>query len=322
MTRRNPLRIIQTLVLLLAILLAVPAARPAHAQTATGDEVTIQRLRVQIMPEFDDPRVLVIVQGRLTADEDSFPRTATFRLPAAAQINQMAGIDMSTGQTAAQEYTLAPDPASPEWNLVTYSLPSAHFFYEYYYDPLPTQDHKEFTFDLKSLQAIDDLVIEIQEPLKATDFALQPAAASTRLDESFGLTYHQLELGSQASGANLSILIQYTKTDPNPSVSREQFAADTGVAETAAPIAATTESIPPWVLIVVGVIVLFTTASIIWNRARPEPAAATVPAAAHCTQCGVILKPNARFCHVCGTVQQPAPPMKQQTMMQDGHVDP
>ena len=43
------------------------------------EDVRIQQMRVQVMPEFDDPRVLVIVQGRLAVSPDDLPVMITFR---------------------------------------------------------------------------------------------------------------------------------------------------------------------------------------------------------------------------------------------------
>ena len=76
----------------------VAAQEPgAPAEAPVGTELQIQQMRIQIMPEFDDPRVLVIVQGRLAAPAVDLSQPITFRLPRSAQINQMATMNMNTG---------------------------------------------------------------------------------------------------------------------------------------------------------------------------------------------------------------------------------
>ena len=56
--------------LLVSLLAVWPvfAGRAVFAQEAgRPEDVRIQQMRVQVMPEFDDPRVLVMVQGRVVA---------------------------------------------------------------------------------------------------------------------------------------------------------------------------------------------------------------------------------------------------------------
>jgi hypothetical protein len=156
--------------LLWLLLFMASLPHSAHAQ----DDLRIQQMRVQVMPEFDDPRVLVIVQGRLNAAESTFPRPVTFLLPADAQINQMASMDVTTGQTNPLAYETLPYPADPRWTAVTYTLDNAHFFYEFYYDPLQGETDKQFTYAQATPLPIDDLLVELQEPRTAVDFTLEP----------------------------------------------------------------------------------------------------------------------------------------------------
>ena len=126
----------------------------AFAQASTAEDPAIQQLRVQVLPEYDDPRVLVVVQGRLSAPGTAFPLPVTFRLPVDAQINQMASMDMLTRGTVSLPYDVQPDPEDPRWSLVTYTLDNAHFFYEYYYQPIEGQMEKQFAFTFSSPQAV------------------------------------------------------------------------------------------------------------------------------------------------------------------------
>jgi hypothetical protein len=274
------------------------------------------------MPEFDDPRILLIVQGRLAASDTTFPLPITFRVPRGAQINQMAVMDVSTGATTSQPFDAQPDPDDSRWSLVTYTLDNAHFFYEYYYNPLDGETDKQFTYEFGSLQPINDLLIEIQQPLAATDFALEPSPTVARFDEGFGFTYHQFSIGSLAADDEIRIDVNYTKTDPEPSLSREQVMGMQG-SETPPEMPPATETsqamgsaVPTWLLVLLGAVVLIIGGVFIWNRTQlgSTSSAAVAPRVSapskvsqaesvpgFCAQCGATLKMDAHFCHVCGT---------------------
>ena len=309
------------LALCLALLLALwtpLAARPALAQEpANPADLRIQQLSVQVMPEFDDPRVLVIVQGRVAATH--FPVTVTFRLPNNAQINQMATVNMASAGTTTATYQTQPDPADARWQLVSYSLDGAHFFYEYYYDPIVGSTDKEFTYTLSSYHAVEQASVEIQQPAAADDFRTVPAAASSRLDENLRLYYHRLEVGALDAGQEVSIGVSYHKSDPDPSLTWEQVMAlqegkrppETTATQTQAALPVPTE-----VLVFLGGALLVLAGAFVGYRLRLSDAAAYKsagdPAGPACRLCGTALKPDASFCHHCGAmVLQPSSTLEQ-----------
>lgn len=280
--------------------------------------LSIQQMRVQVMPEFDDPRVLVIVQGRVGATASELPRPVTFHLPRGAQINQMAVMNVTTGETLAQPYDAFPDPDDPAGTLVTYTLDTAHFFFEYYYDPLVGETDKQFAYHFVSPRPVDDLLIEVQQPASATDFTMEPLATIARFDEIFGLTYHQYRVGALPAGQAITLTISYTKTDPNPSVSRQELAsfftspntpaepapiANSGSSTLAAPAQAT---LPAWTALLIGGVLLAGGGAFYYQRVRsPNPTAGQTPSLTPthhtlCAHCAVALKENARFCQACG----------------------
>ena len=286
---------------------AVPPAGESDA------DPPIQELRVQIMPEFDDPRVLVIVQGRLAIASADLPVSVTFRVPRGAQVNQMATIDMATGATTAQFFDAQPDPDDPRWSLVTYSLDNAHFFYEYYYDPIVGEVDKQFVFTFSSLQPVVNLLLEVQQPLAATNFTLTPASTIARFDEAFGFNYHQFNVGALEANGETEVAVSYTKTDPEPSLSREELMAmqtEDTLPESEMPSTAAAgqsgNTIPVGVSVLLMAVVVVFAGGFIWYRSQPGGASRTrvVSRASvssdSCVQCGATLKAQASFCHVCG----------------------
>lgn len=306
------------LILFLAGLGPMAAVWPVAAQESlplegepAASELRIQQLRIQVMPEFDDPRVLVIAQGRLIAPDSAFPLAVTFRLPQGAQINQMAAMDMMTAGTRSQPFEVQPDPDDERWSLVTYTLDNAHFFYEYYYNPLSGEPNRRFSFTLNNVLPIADLLLEVQQPLAAEDFALDPAPTGTRLDEAFGFTYHQFQAGNLSAGEGLEVAVSYTKTDPAPSLSAEQVMAGMQVASSASempsPKVASGQmdsSVPVWMFVLLGSATLAGVVLVIWYRARMDSAllapALEASRRQFCFRCGTPLKGAARFCHSCG----------------------
>ncbi|HSJ54449.1 MAG TPA: zinc ribbon domain-containing protein, partial [Anaerolineae bacterium] len=185
-----------------------------------------------------------------------------------------------------------------------------HFFYEYYYDPLGTEANKEFSFTLNSLYPIDDLLLEVQEPARASNFQLEPQPATNRVDSSLALTYHQLQVGQVAAGEDVSVAVRYVKTDPAPSLSWQQVMALEDAQAPVMPVMAA----PPagaahepdsgsllallagagLALLVLGI------GYVAWRAPQPSPAAGR-SSSQFCPGCGTALRAGALFCHSCGT---------------------
>jgi hypothetical protein len=274
------------------------------------------------MPEFDDPRVLVIVQGRLAASNLTFPIPITFRLPQDAQINQMASVNMATAGSSMQPYNAQPDPADSRWLLVSYSLDGPHFFYEFYYDPITGSLDKEFSFTLNSYHPVEQASVEIQQPKAAEEFRTVPAAASSRLDQNLRLYYHRIEVGALQAGQELSIEASYRKSDPAPSLSWEQvMALQQGLQP---PDAAATESttpssfpIPTEILVFLAGAALLLAGAFAGYRLRladAHPGDARDESNLFCRFCGTALKAAAHYCHHCGAMALPSShPLEQAT---------
>jgi hypothetical protein len=308
------------LFILLLLFLALFSAGTAAAQEGVA-QPDVQQMKLQILPEYDDPRILVIAQGRLDVASGVYNGPITFRLPAEAQINQMAVLNLDLGGPESISFETQPDPDDPAWTLVTYTLTNPHFFFEYYY-PLPgSGSQKQFSFVLNPYHVVQTLSVEIQEPLKAESFTLEPAAATSRND-SAGFTYWLYPDRTVELGEEVRVQTRYTKTDPNPSVVREGetiLQPGNNGENAAAPQVVDVPSTGLGISLI-GIIVVI----VIWflrHRIRPYEAQSVLSAAAvqkrateiqplviaesgqarFCTNCGQTLESKANFCQHCGT---------------------
>ena len=292
------------LVSVVVVMWAVLAGQGVHAQEpAEPGAVRIQQMRVQVMPEFDDPRVLVMVQGRVEAYEQQYPVWITFRVPVGAQINQMATVNMASSGATMEEYEVVADPEHARWELVSYELGGAHFFYEYYYDAIVGELEKGFTYVLNSYHAVGEATVEIQEPKGAEGFRTEPEAGSSRVDATLRLTYHQIELGGLRAGEERSVGVNYTKAGSEPSLSWEQVMAlqagnrppEVEVGEREAEAFA----IPMEIVVFVGGALLVLVGVFVGYRLR-QGEVGEGEVEAYCRMCGMGLKAGASYCHQCG----------------------
>lgn len=302
--------------LLVAVLWLMSAQGLVWAQSpvsleATSDGPRIQELKIQVLPEFDDPRTLIVVQGRLAAASETFPQTVVFRLPAAAQINQMAVMDLMAGGVVAQEYEAEIDPEAPEWVLVRYALENPHFFYEYYMGTPQDRGERSVAITWQSLQAIDHLVLEIAEPLGATAFTLDPVSTASRVDGALGLTFHQIEVKDVAADEPVSISFKYERESEAPSFTHQAVSPGATMVGNPDVVQAAMAPVPEstggsfwlWLLMPVGAVVVLAGAVIVqrrlqWREAGPRRTVGG--AAVFCRVCGTHLREGAQFCHRCG----------------------
>jgi hypothetical protein len=309
--------------LIAALALAFCAAGQAWGQSAPPEEdgLRILHLRLQVLAEYDDMRVLVIGQGRLAGGSGIGPQEVSFWIPQGAQVNQISGMMSSEGDLVAQPYSLQPDPQRPGWALLTTEIDSAHFFYEYYYDGLESDpadaSQKRIAFAFTSPLPVERLSLEFLQPRGASDFSSDPPASSTRQDARYGFSYHQVESGPLAAGQDLVVQVRYTKSDPALSVERQlpAMAGASAAEETGAGSSQGLKDaanwreqgeLPPWLALLLGAVTAagviglsgFRYRSAVKLRLKTNPAAP----ASHCPVCGRPQSAGAFYCCRCGSL--------------------
>src|SRR5660397_288473 len=303
-------------VLVLWTMVFLPA--PARAAGEGLTEVSATQMKVSVWPEYDDPRVLVIYQGDLDSAV-SLPARVEFNFPKGAEIGMACEVNPSGGH-ACKPYQLTDHG---DYQTLSFLVESQRkVFFEYYYEAFPgfpgTDPLREFDFTFRPGFSVDALSLEVQEPMRAREFTLDPEFPSVTSD-SQGLNYHVLTDSDVKVGDVQTVSISYSKDDNDPSVtpgsatgsgeaSREQASPDQQGSNTT-------------LILIVGV--LGAVALVLGGYAVLRPASSRGRGSGsrgqrgqagsakrnkksgvgvrYCTHCGSQVESSSRFCPDCGS---------------------
>lgn len=302
---------------------ASPGSLPATTPAPVAD-LTITRLRLSIWPEYDDPRVLIMLRGEM-APRQAFPTQIILPLPKDAEIIG-AGMISEHNELLMHPYQVLPGDTQDTLQL---NLPAPRFFLEFYYNPWrASATEKRFAYAVPTTYPIEVLEVDVQQPLKATDFRLDPPPME-RLTDTEGFTYHSFAYRDIKKNQTHTFTIAYTKTVATPSVPRQSSASPPA---RGTPIALRKTLLSLGIL--AGAVMALAGWAWLWRGAQRQPIPdaspasqatpasdallallhkdAEVPEAAEasplppprvvnfCTQCGRKVLPDDRFCSGCG----------------------
>lgn len=182
----------------------------------------VAQMKLSVWPEYDEPRVLAIYDGELT-DKTGYPKKVSFRVPKGAEVSQVCGLS-DKGEHLCQLYEVKEEA---DYKVVTYELPVPHFFMEYYFNPVGSEALRDIAYDFSSVYPVDKLDIEVQQPLRSSDFAMTPLTTSTSSDNQ-GFKYSLLNYGRINADQKVDLKISYSKQDSRPSVPKKQQGAPAG----------------------------------------------------------------------------------------------
>jgi hypothetical protein len=290
-------------------LLAAALVMPAGLVAAEAEPPSISDVQVWVFPEFDDPRLLVMIQGRV--DGLTPPATVRFLVPDSAEM-------YSAGSKDAQDNYLNPSGGPPRrepseisgWDEISYEVVTNVFRVEYYAPLIVGSPDKTITYDFYTRYDIDGLSISVQEPRNSSDFSILPDS-SARGSE-FGLDVWRYNYDSLKAGDALRFDVSYTRSDPNPSMD----GAPVGSTPTA-PVSTGGGGDAGLITggITGGLLIVALIAYLLFGRAgtrKPARARAASRGAAqakakastkYCRQCGRQIEKSARFCQYCGSAQ-------------------
>lgn len=311
-TRATPIALFLAALLPLHARGAPQAPDPAPAASPSAGPA-VAWMTVEIWPEYDDPRVLVIYRGTLASSETT-PTDFSFVVPRGAQIHMAGGIGPDGAHIHGDFDTEQREEGLVE---VSYRLDVPDFYMEFYYDPLTGGEDRSFTYPVVSPSHVATLAVSVQEPLRAQGFEVSPRAEEVVRDDR-GFAYHVLRRSEVAAGTSSPVAITYRKNDREPSV-----ASGDGSAESSSPGGGWTlpggEEMGDLLAILAILLAAATTYILVfrWQRAAPaDPASDAMRSAGEspvppsptsrsvprfCSQCGNDIALRDRYCAWCGS---------------------
>ena len=291
---QNPVRNLILLTVIILIFVAIPASG-ALAQSA-NEPTGFKNVQLWIYPEYDDPRLLVMLEGQIVGAQT--PAEVRFLVPAKAQMYS-AGSKDAQGQYTGGPPHREPSAIFPGWDEISYEVTSETFRVEYYDHIIIGQPDKTISYEFRWLYPIADIYVTVQEPRASSDFVVIPQGQAFVESDGFtAYSYHYSDLDTEPP---LQFEINYTKSDPSPSLSLEEKSA----------------SSPLPIIIIPVVVAIFIVGGFFWMRKpRPKTRAARrqlsrtterkspearQTEARFCTQCGQPIEGSHRFCPHCGS---------------------
>ena len=238
----------------LALMLLFSIKVPAFANEINSME--LKNFYVDVWPEYDDPRVLVIYKGAFINNTGNTIKTGEkvyFNVPNGAEIGMACESDVNYQAHGCQPYetiskgaetaTTEDDYQVLSWKITKDVEPGQEYyvFMEFYYNPIEGQTDKTINYIFRPSAKIDTMNLLVQQPAKATNFKLSPEAPSSGKSGEF--TNYYYSYSNVKPEDNKEIKITYTKTDPKPSVEKAKDAAG-GTVEDGAPLGTSAWSEP------------------------------------------------------------------------------
>jgi hypothetical protein len=313
---------------LLATFIAFSLLSTADLQ-AQSNATTIEHLSVDIWPDYDRPAVLVLLTGTLPEDSTS-PATITIPIPDNATINAVARVGPDGSMFDDIDY----DQDTP--GQLTLTTSDNRFRVEYYVPYSADGSERSFAFDWQAQVNVDEVVTSIQQPVAATNVAVNPVADNVTTGQD-GLRYHNL--ASIAVLAGESYFIDASYSNPGGQLSADLLEGEPSVNPEvpALPLLGSNESSAHtdsgfnWLLalaVMAGILVVAVAVWLLVSRQKsskrvrkPRPKRQVTPqttpnkisagggtsVAKFCHECGQSLEAGDRFCRNCGTAVKGVP---------------
>jgi hypothetical protein len=277
----------------------------AHAQTSS-EPAGFKNVTLWIYPEYDDPRLLVMLEGKISGA--TAPVRVRFLVPQSAEMYSAGSKDAQGNYSGGPPDRKASQIAG--WDEISYQLTTDTFRVEYYYPGITGQTDKQISFDYHWLYPVADLNVVVQQPLKATSFSVTPAGQKGTEGQFAVQNFAYTNLTPEQP---VHYEIKYTKTDAAPSLGT--------IVSTPGPGSSSTNSNTVLIVVIAVLASLLLIGGVfLWFRipartrvrrpdlsapsraatSRPKTGSAKPGRAKYCNYCGKQLDPESNFCAQCG----------------------
>jgi hypothetical protein len=299
------------------------------ARTTAQTSVAFAELQIAFWPEYDQPAMLVIYRGTLSPDTP-LPVPVRIDIPARYGPPSAVAFGDPQGQLFDLVHTVS---VADDTMTIAFDAPSAYFQFEYYDTSLDlTSATRRYSFKATAPLSIETLILQVQEPLGASDLLTAPAMGAPTVGND-GLTYIEAYLTGLEAGDPITLDLSYSKPTADLSVNALSpvVTPQLPAPSTQSPLNNTVLSL---ITAVAGALVLG--GAVVWYLRMRNPPAAVQPepgprrrararaqaprakegglyvaeaeaarpdsaSTAYCHECGVQSRSDDRFCRNCGT---------------------
>ena len=199
--------------MIIVLILSIQSRDPANAQES---EIKISTMKISLMPEYDNPQVLVIYKGRVSSDVE---------LPALIKFNILPGVDphvASVTPSGAHIHDPFEVKSADGYSYAEFTLQERAFQLEYYFNAFAANvKQKSFSYSFKSYYRIVNFSYEVQQPLGSSNFITSPASFRAEADDK-GIIHHLVSAGSMAAGETKGVSVSYFKPDNETSLQKSE----------------------------------------------------------------------------------------------------
>jgi hypothetical protein len=292
------------LLTILVILLTLWITIPAHAQNSKH----LSSVKVEISPEYDQPKVLVIYRISLPTGT-TLPTNLDLRIPSQAEVWAVATVNPTDSRLQT-----APYDRSVNGSLATLTITatSLNIQVEYYEALVKDGITRHITYDWTGDYSVDAFSVMFQQPVGATDLTTNPILVNSGVDQSGSVIYQSTPQALE-TGQTYTLTADYQKVTDSLST--------TGLAvQPAQPLNSSTSgrvtmiSILPWILAGIGAALI--AVAIVYGinlgkggtrrtagprKRHIQPRQASSTGEVYCVQCGKRAQTGDVFCRTCGT---------------------
>jgi hypothetical protein len=290
------------LFILLAFLAALGISSPAQAQS----EKHLSSVMVEILPEYDQPKVLVIYRFSLPSGT-TLPTTFDLRIPSQAEVWAVATVNPVDSTLKDAPYNRS---VNGTWATLTITASALNLQVEYYEALVKDGTSRHITYEWVGDYLVDSFVIVFQQPPGATNLVTNPALTNNGSDQS-GSVFYQSPTQRLIVGQTYSLTADYQKA--NDTLTTTGLAVQPSQPlNNITPGRVTMNGILPWVLAGIGgalIVVAIIYGLNMWKTGTRNPVSrkhhmqsrqAIPTGEIYCGQCGKRAQAGDVFCRTCG----------------------